>query len=142
VRRRRGLLAVLLGCGLAGSALAGSGETPPAPQPPQPMVRVEPAGFDFGKALPGRTLKKEFVLKNAGEAPLVIEGVSTSCGCTAAIAGATRLAPGRSTSLSVTLETRDYRGLVERRVLVRSNDPRTPLLEVKVRATVEPPASR
>ncbi|HVO12547.1 MAG TPA: DUF1573 domain-containing protein [Vicinamibacteria bacterium] len=130
----------LLGAVLLGSALAAAAQ--PKTAPPQPEARVEPASFDFGKALPGRTLKKEFVLKNAGEATLVIEGVSTTCGCTAAIAGATRLPPGRSTSLSVTLQTRDYRGPVERRVLVRSNDPKTPLLEVRVRATVEPPAGR
>ncbi len=138
MRAKGALAAVLLGAVLAAAATA----APAAPPLPQPQVRVEPAGFDFGKALPGRTLKKDFVLKNLGEAPLVIEGVSTTCGCTAAIAGTTRLSPGRTTSLSVTLETRDYRGPVERRVLVRSNDPKTPVLEVKVEATVEPPAAR
>jgi hypothetical protein len=39
--------------------------------------------------------------------------------------------------LRVTLETRSYAGKVERQVLVRSNDPKTPLLTVKVSATVE-----
>ncbi len=107
-----------------------------------PVIRVEPEAFDFGRALPGRTLRKEFTLRNAGAAELVIEGVSTTCGCTAAIAGETHLKAGRSTSLSVTLQTRDYRGRVERRVLVRSNDPRTPLLELSVAATVEPPAAK
>ena len=38
--------------------------------------------------------------------------------------------------LRVTLETRRYSGKVERQVLVRSNDPKTPLLTVKVSATV------
>ncbi len=137
MRAKGAALAVLLA-----AALAGAGEAPPATPPAQPQVRVEPAGFDFGKALPGRTLKKEFVLRNAGEAPLVIENVSTSCGCTAAIAGTTRVLPGRSTSLTVTLETRDYHGPVEKRVGVRSNDPKTPLLTVRVRATVEAPAGR
>ncbi len=127
---------------LLGSALAVAAAAQPASEPRQPQVRVDPASFDFGKALPGRTLKKEFTLRNAGEAPLLIEGVSTTCGCTAAFAGTTRLLPGRSTSLTVTLQTRAYRGPVERRVLVRSNDPRTPLLEVKVKVTVEPPPGR
>jgi hypothetical protein len=115
---------------------AGAAETP------APIIRVEPDGFDFGRALPGRTLRKEFTLRNAGDAELVIAGVSTTCGCTAAIAGAKRLAPGRTTPLTVTLETRDYHGRVERRVLVRSNDPKTPLLELKVAATVEPAPAR
>lgn len=127
---------------LAALLLLGAGAEVPAETAAVPIVRVEPGGFDFGRALPGRTLRKEFSLRNAGDAELVIDGVSTTCGCTAAIAGAKRLAPGRSTPLTVTLETRDYRGHVERKVLVRSNDPKTPLLELKVEATVEVPAAK
>jgi hypothetical protein len=44
--------------------------------------------------------------------------------------------------LRVTLETRSYSGKLERQVLVRSNDPKTPLLTVKVSATVEAPAGK
>jgi hypothetical protein len=132
-----GALLLLLGAGERTLAAPVAGAATPAP-----VVRVDPAGFDFGRALPARSLRKEFTLRNSGDAELVIDGVSTTCGCTAAIAGAKRLAPGRSTPLTVTLETRDYRGHVERRVLVRTNDPKTPLLELKVEATVEPPAAK
>ncbi len=134
----KGLLTALL----AALALGAPAQTA-APAPSEaPIIRVEPESFDFGRALPGRTLRKEFTLRNAGAAELVIAGVSTTCGCTAAIAGETHLKPGRSTPLSVSLQTRDYRGRVERRVLVRSNDPKTPLLELSVAATVEPPAAK
>lgn len=108
-----------------------------------PSIRVEPEGFDFGKALPDKTLRKEFVLRNFGAGDLVIEDVKTTCGCTAAITAESRVPPGGSTRLQVTFETRSYVGRVERQVLVRSNDPKTPLLTVKVSATVEaPPAKR
>ena len=40
--------------------------------------------------------------------------------------------------LRVTFETRSFSGKVERQVLVRSNDPKTPLVQVRVSATVEP----
>jgi len=106
-----------------------------------PRLRVEPPAFDFGRALPDRTLRKEFTLTNLGDRDLVIEGVSTTCGCTAAVAGEKTVAPGRSTPLAVTLQTRDYRGRVERRVLVRSNDGKTPLAEIVVSVTVAPPPS-
>ena len=102
-----------------------------------PRISVEPDGFDFGKALPGKTLRKEFALRNFGDAELVIEGVTTTCGCTAAITADTRVKPGGSTLLRVTLETRSYSGKLERQVLVRSNDPKTPLLPVRVSASVE-----
>ena len=139
MRAGRGAAALAL-LALAAASFAAPARAVTPATPPAPAVRVEPEGFDFGRALPARTLRKEFTLRNAGDAELVIEGVSTTCGCTAAIAGAKRLAPGRTTPLTVTLETRDYRGRVERRVLVRSNDPKTPLLELRVEATVEPPA--
>ena len=127
---RRGLLAVAVAASLLGG--------PPAPVRADDgaRLRVEPQAFDFGRSLPGRTLRKEFTLRNLGDRELVIEGVSTTCGCTAAIAGERRLAPGRSTPLTVTLETRDYKGRVERKVLVRSNDPKTPLAEIIVSTTV------
>jgi hypothetical protein len=107
-----------------------------------PRIRVEPEAFDFGKTLPGKTLRKEFTLRNFGEAELVIERVTTTCGCTAAITANTRLEPGGATQLSVTLQTRSYSGKLERQVLVRSNDPKTPLLSVRVSATVEKPGAK
>jgi hypothetical protein len=136
VRRRRVLLGLVAAALLAGAA---SGRTE---EQKTPRIRVEPETFDFGKALPARTLRKEFTLSNFGDAALVIENVSTTCGCTAALASDTKLAPGSSTVLRVTLETRSYSGKLERQVLVRSNDPKTPLLTVKVSAMVEAPAGK
>ena len=103
-----------------------------------PRIQVEPESFDFGKAQPGKTLRKEFTIRNFGDATLVIEVVSTSCGCTAAISAQSRVEPGGRTSLRVTFDTRTFSGKVEKDVLVRSNDPKTPLLQVRVSATVEP----
>ncbi len=124
------LVAALLSAGAAA-------EEPRSQEAAGPQIRVEPESFDFGRALPGKTLRKEFTLRNSGEQELVIEGVSTTCGCTAAVLGKTRLKPGASSPLSVSFETRRYQGLVERQVLVRSNDPKTPQLQIKIRATVE-----
>jgi hypothetical protein len=138
VRRAAAGLGVLLAAALV---------TAPAPalraeDDKAPRISVDPEAFDFGKAQPGKTLHKEFTLANFGGAELVIENVSTTCGCTAALASDTRLKPGASTLLRVTLETRSYSGRMERQVLVRSNDPKTPLLTVKVSATVEAPAAK
>ena len=135
--RRRRVLWLLAAALLAGGAGSGRAE-----EQKTPRIRVEPEAFDFGKALPAKTLRKEFTLSNFGDEALVIENVSTTCGCTAALASDTKLAPGSSTVLRVTLETRSYTGKLEREVLVRSNDPKTPLLTVKVSATVEAPAGK
>jgi hypothetical protein len=122
---------------LAAASLLAAGAAAEEKGPSGPRIRVDPESFDFGKALPNRVLRREFAIRNFGDAPLVIEGVSTTCGCTAALTAARRVEPGGSTSLRVTLETRRYSGRVERQVLVRSNDPKTPLLQVTVSATVE-----
>jgi hypothetical protein len=105
-----------------------------------PRISIAPESFDFGKALPGKTLRKEFTIRNFGDRDLVIDGVSTTCGCTAALPKEKTIPPGGSTPLAVTLETRSYSGRIERRVLVRSNDPEDPRAEIRVIVTVEPPA--
>jgi hypothetical protein len=136
--REARIVVVLLAAALAASGGSLFAEEDAA----APRIRVEPDGFDFGKALPGKTLRKEFTLRNFGDAELVIEGVTTTCGCTAALTADTRVKPGGSTQLRVTLETRSYSGKLERQVLVRSNDPKTPLLPVRVSATVETPVAK
>jgi Protein of unknown function (DUF1573) len=103
-----------------------------------PRIRVEPAAFDFGKATQNKTLRKEFVIRNFGDEALVIESVSTSCGCTAALVEGKLVKPGGTTPLQVSFETRSYEGHVQKSVVVRSNDPTTPLIEVKIEATVQP----
>jgi hypothetical protein len=134
---RRSLVVGIWAAGLL-AALATTGPAWADDKPAAaPRISVEPEGFDFGKALPGKSLRKEFTLRNFGDAELVIEGVTTTCGCTAAISAKTRLEAGGSTQLTVTLETRSYSGKMERQVLVRSNDPKTPLLTVRVSVTVE-----
>jgi hypothetical protein len=101
-----------------------------------PRIRVEPGSFDFGRVRPRRTLRKEFRLLNFGDAPLVIERISRSCGCTKATTDIDTLQPGESTPLKVEMETRTSSGPIENSVLVRSNDPETPALRIVVRATV------
>jgi hypothetical protein len=128
VRRRFAALAVAALLAVP----AGAEEKPAA----APRIRLEPEAFDFGKTLRGKTLRKDFTIRNFGEAELVIEGVSTTCGCTAALAAQSRVEPGGRTVLRVTFDTRSFSGKVERDVLVRSNDPKTPLVQVRVSATV------
>jgi len=106
---------------------------------PAPKISVEPASFDFGNALREKTLEKQFSIRNFGDADLVIAGITTTCGCTAALLDDAHkvLKPGATGQLRVRLETRQYRGKVVRSVLVRSNDPKQEVVEVKVEATVQ-----
>jgi hypothetical protein len=112
----------------------------PAPPARAPQIAVEPEQFDFGRALPERTLSKQFAIRNFGTADLTVDKVSTTCGCTAALLDSKVIKPGGSATLRVTFETRNYAGRVARSVLIKSNDPRHPTLELKLQATVAPEA--
>jgi hypothetical protein len=101
-------------------------------------ISIEPQSFDFGKALPNKTLTKEFVIKNFGTEDLVIEKVTTTCGCTVASGYDKRVKPGGTTNLRVSLETRSSSGKVERKIAVKSNDPEKGTAELTVIATVGP----
>jgi Protein of unknown function (DUF1573) len=123
-------LALLGGVAVATRSVAEGDKDAPAPR-----IAAEPTTFDFGKALQNKTLHKDFVLKNFGTADLEIKRVSTTCGCTAALADSTVIKPGASTTLRVDLQTRTYTGKLERKILVESNDPKSPLA-LKVLATI------
>jgi HYDIN/CFA65/VesB-like, Ig-like domain len=137
VRRASIALGVALGLGLALTAARAEDAPKGAPTKP-PRLSVEPAAFDFGKAVQNKTLQKEFSIRNFGGSDLVIEGVSTTCGCTAALLSDKVVKPGGSTPLRVSVETRSYSGKMERTVLIRSNDPEASTTEVKVSVTVVP----
>jgi hypothetical protein len=98
---------------------------------------VDPPSFDFGRTLPQKAVTREFSIRNFGDQDLVIENVSTSCGCTVADTLVKKVVePGGSQPLRVTLTTPAGPGPLTKSVVVRSNDPARPLLEIKLKATV------
>lgn len=135
------LACLIVAAACCGEALAQSPK--PSSVPSGPRIAVEPEAFDFGPALQNKTLNKEFVVKNLGNRDLLIEDVVTTCGCTVGKLETRTLKPGMSVPLRVSLETRSYSGALQRSVLIRSNDPATARLEVKVQAQVQPaPAAK
>ncbi|MCB0494735.1 MAG: DUF1573 domain-containing protein [Cyclobacteriaceae bacterium] len=53
------------------------------PEGPIPSFEWETTEHDFGKLNEGDVVTYSYKFKNTGEAPLIIEGVRPSCGCTA-----------------------------------------------------------
>jgi hypothetical protein len=128
------LLAVVMTALVLGAAALPAAEDKPAAKGPR--ISIEPESFDFGRTVQNKTLEKEFTIRNFGSEDLVIENVSTTCGCTVASGYAKTVKPGGKTPLTVRLETRAYTGHLTRSVMVRSNDSATNLVELKVEATV------
>jgi len=83
--------------------------------------------------------EKEFTVQNIGNATLVIEDVSASCGCTTSTIGEKELAPGGTTTLRVSYDPRvngEYGRFVQKQVRIKSNDPLVQLAEFSITADV------
>jgi hypothetical protein len=65
-------------------------------------VTWEKDTHDFGEIPQGKPVSVEFAFTNAGEAPLLIADVATSCGCTASDYSKEPIAPGKSSKIKVT----------------------------------------
>lgn len=128
--------AVLLGSFLAAAAAPSVAAPPATAAQSGPRLEIEPGEWDFGNTGPGETLRHDFVLKNAGNRDLVLGRIASACACAAAVVGAEVVPPDGETVLRVTLETRDYRGVLERWLTITSND-RRGARRLKVRAYVE-----
>ena len=130
---------LMLALAFAGPIAAQDAKPSPSASPAgTARIAVEPASFDFGTALPDKTLHKEFSIRNFGRGDLVIESISTTCGCTVGQLETKVVKAGASVPLRVTLETRSYSGPIQRSVLIRSNDPAKGLFEIKLQVDVQP----
>ena len=101
-----------------------------------PRLEIEPGEWDFGRAAPGEVLVHEFALKNTGRQDLEIGRIASACACAAAVTDRMVIPPGEAATLRVTLETRRYRGVLERWLTIRSNGSRG-ATRLKVRVYVE-----
>lgn len=107
-----------------------------------PAIEVAES-YDFGTVVKGDTVTATLPVRNAGRSDLVVEGVSTSCGCTTATLSATSLSPQEETTLRVSYDSGAHEadmGLVERYVFISTNDPERQDMMVKFTALVEDPA--
>ena len=126
---------LVLAATLGGRALsADSPATAPSPAP-APRIVVEPGSFDFGIVKAGKQVQKEFLIRNHGSVELVLDVVS-DCNCTGALPDSKTVKPGGSTPLRVTFTATDVAGRVQKSVIVKSNDPARPSVELKIEATI------
>jgi len=120
--------------------------SPPAPgsgAAKQPRLKFMAESHDFGKVKQGQSMTFEFVFENQGDAPLVIEKVETSCGCTAALLSEKNIEPGKKGKIKSTFDSQGYAGRVTKYIFVESNDPAAPRVELSVSVDVQtPPAPK
>ena len=105
-----------------------------------PKIVFKEELHDFGNVPRGPELQYNFKFTNKGNAPLKIERVATSCGCTGATVGEqTEYAKNESGEIKVTFNTQGRSGHQEKVISVFSNDPETPQKDIKITCEVVEP---
>ncbi len=102
-----------------------------------PAVSVPEQVHDFGTIMQGDTARHRFVFSNTGDAPLNVEKLSSSCGCTAALASAKVLAPGEHGEIQTSFDSTSFRGDISKTVYLYTNDPTQPMVQLQLKAIVQ-----
>ena len=109
--KTRNLLALVLICGLV------YGYSPAQPK----LEIVEGMALDFGSVNRGEMITRNITLRNAGTETLVIGRAEASCGCTGTLVSSDHIAPGKTGSLQVTFNSKNFSGPVHKSITINSN---------------------
>ena len=103
----------------------------------QPRLHVkEGILFDLGDVSEGITIRRKLSVTNEGNDSLILNDVTTSCGCTIVKVGDRRIGPGTSTTLLLSINTKEMRGPVRKEIYLDSNDPQTTRTTITYRMTI------
>lgn len=84
-----------------------------------------------------KEVEAEFTFKNTGNKPVRITRVVATCGCTTARTPKESFAPGESGNITVRFEFGDRRGLQQKRITVRTDDPQQPETQLALSVQIE-----
>jgi hypothetical protein len=108
--------------------------------PNQPQIVLEKDWFDFGDVINGEVLTYDLAVRNQGNGPLVVDTVSTSCGCTTATLNPMTIQPGENAILHIEFDSGahgpELTGELVRQIFIVSNDPKTPEATVEFVSTI------
>lgn len=123
------LLLLLLSAGVLAACSSGT-----------PQIAVETQAVDLGDVPNGTIAGRDVAVRNSGDSMLVVETISTSCGCTTATLEPMQLAPGESGTLHIEYDAGahgpDLTGPLVRQIFINSNDPAQPEVTVELAVNV------
>ena len=97
-----------------------------------PKIELSQDFFDFGEMNQKESVNTEFILKNTGDAPLLIRSAKGSCGCTVPEWPKEPVAVGDEAIIKVTFNSGNKRGKQNKTVtLVTNAIPSTKVLTIK-----------
>jgi len=96
-----------------------------------PIIELDTDIYDFGEITQGESVSTEFILKNIGEAALLIRSAKGSCGCTVPEWPREAVAVGESAAIKVTFNSAGKKGKQNKTVtLVTNAIPSTKVLKI------------
>lgn len=87
----------------------------------QAIITFDKMEHNFGSLLQGEVVTYSFHFTNTGNVPLLISGVSTSCGCTIADYPHEPITPGKDGFIKATYDSKGHHGFQSRAVTVSAN---------------------
>ena len=102
-----------------------------------PRLQLDKRVYDFRKAKEGELVETSFQITNTGKQPLNIRKTKANCGCTVSAPEKDTLAPGESSQIKVTFNTKGRRGNQYKTITIFSNDPMAPTQTVTIKGEVE-----
>ncbi|MFN2387335.1 MAG: DUF1573 domain-containing protein [Thermoanaerobaculia bacterium] len=102
-----------------------------------PKIEVVSETKDAGTIAKGQVIDATFVIKNTGGSDLIISDARPSCGCT--VASFDKLIkPGAEGKIVSSVDTKTFSGPISKSILLVSNDPDRPQMNLFVKANVKP----
>ncbi len=104
------------------------------------QIELEATHLDLGDVPNGQIATRDVVVRNTGDGILVVDALSTSCGCTTATLEPMQIAPGESGMLHIEFDSgahgEELTGPLVRQVFLNSNDPAQPEATVELSVNV------
>jgi len=102
-----------------------------------PRIEFDRKEFKGQSVIEGEKLTVTYTFSNTGGTDLIIEDVRASCGCTATSPKDKIVAPGATSEITATFDSRGRTGKQRKSITVRTNDPVNKSIILRLEADVE-----
>lgn len=101
-----------------------------------PKIQVDKLNVDMGIVKLDEKTVAEITVANTGTQDLSLRSIRTSCSCVEAFADKKELKPGASTTIKIVFDSHGRFGTENKFISIFSNDPLSPIVTVKLKASV------
>jgi hypothetical protein len=100
-----------------------------------PMISFDMETIDYGDITKGSNGVRTFTFENTGDAPLDIQGVRSSCGCTIPKKPEAPIKPGKKGEITVRYDTNRV-GVFRKTITVNTNVSNAAIIALKIKGNV------